>query len=389
MIRPIPLTLLLALAAVTTAACGGDSESASGGSKTVKIGVLLSETGPAAAQGEVHRRGVELILDRVNADGGVNGKKVEAVFADDESSPDRAVELARDLASDDVVAIVGPSIAATCGPVQPLIEREGVFTYCLSGAPFEWTPNFFAAAPPPVDALATTPLTWAASKGYDDVACLATTDVSGDAYVTLLEAGVETTGQTMTFERYATGDPSVQTQLTKVRAADADLVYSCASGANLVTVAKGMVALDMDQPLLSGLGSVGQPVAQAIKETLPSGGIFAFASWIDVPESMPADLANRDAIQQYADDYQETYGERADRASADAADGLSLILEALESGADTGSEISKYVASMDSFEGIAGTYSSFADDNHRGLDPTKLLVRFSDTGAFEYVETLP
>src|SRR5687768_8517607 len=128
MIRPIPLTLLLALMAVTAAACGGDSESASGGSKTVKIGVLLSETGPAAAQGEVHRRGVELILDRVNADGGVNGKKVEAVFADDESSPDRAVELARDLASDDVVAIVGPSFAATCGPVQPLIEREGVFT---------------------------------------------------------------------------------------------------------------------------------------------------------------------------------------------------------------------------------------------------------------------
>jgi branched-chain amino acid transport system substrate-binding protein len=387
MIRPIPAVLLLALTSAVTAGCGADSSG--GDSETIKIGVLLSETGPVAAQGEVHRRGVELVLDRVNEEGGVNGKKVEAVFADDESSPDRAVELARDLASDDVVAIVGPSFATTCGPVQPLIEREGVFTYCLSGAPFEWTPHFFAAAPPPLEALGDIPLEWAAAEGYDDVACLATSDVSGDSYIKVLEGAAEATGTQMMFERYASGDPSVQTQLTKIRSAGTDLIYSCASGANLVTVAKGMVALDMDQPLLSGLGSVGQPVAQAIKGSLPRGGVYAFASWIDVPESIPADLANREEIQQYADDYQKEFGERADRASADAADGLSLILEALESGANTGTEIAEFVESIDSFEGIAGTYSSFAADNHRGLDSTKILVRFTETGAFEYVETLP
>lgn len=386
MIRPIPAVLLVALSSVVGAGCGADS---SGDGDTIKIGVLLSETGPAAAQGQVHRRGVELVLDRVNAEGGVNGKKVKAVFADDESSPDRAVELARDLVSDDVVAIVGPSFATTCGPVQPLIEREGVFTYCLSGAPFEWTPHFFAAAPPPLEALGAIPLEWAAGEGYSDIACLATSDVSGDSYIKVLEGAAESTGPHLTFERYASGDPSVQTQLTKIRSDGTDLIYSCASGANLVTVAKGMVALDMDEPLLSGLGSVGQPVAQAIKGSLPKGGVYAFASWIDVPESIPAGLANREEIQQYTDDYQKEFGERADRASADAADGLSLILEALESGANTGTEIAEYVESIDSFEGIAGTYSSFAADIHRGLDSTKILVRFTETGAFEHVETLP
>jgi len=386
MIRTIAAFSLVGSLSVAAAGCGTGSDD---DGNTIKIGVMLSETGPQAAQGQVHRRGVELVIDRVNSDGGIDGKKIEPVFVDDESSPDRAVELARQLASDDVIAIIGPSFAGTCGPVQPLIEREGVFTYCLSGAQFEWTPHYFAAAPPPSVALGDIPMEWAAKSGLDKVACLATSDTSGDGYLGSLDSATERLGLDLSVERYASGDASVQTQLTKVKSDDPDLIFSCASGANLVTVAKGMIALGLPQPVFAGLGSVGQPVAQAVKGSLPEGGIYALASWIDVPGSMPEDQPNREAIQQYAADYRDKFGELPDRASADAADGLSLVLDAIRAGADTGTEIAEHVESIESFEGIAGTYSSFDDDNHRGLTPEKVIVRFTTTGAFEYVETLP
>jgi branched-chain amino acid transport system substrate-binding protein len=387
MMRKVIAGALVGAVAMGAVACGSDSPS-SPSPATIKIGVLLSETGPAAAQGQVQRRGVELVLDQVNQAGGVKGRKVEAVFEDDGSSPDRAVDLVKKLASDDVVAIIGPSFAGTCGAVQPLIEREGIFTYCLSGAQFKWTPHFFAAAPPPADSLGNIPMEWASEKGYSKVACLATTDVSGDGYIANLGSATTRLGLDLTVEKYATGDPSVQTQLAKVRAGSPDLIYSCASGANLVTVAKGMIALGMEQPVLAGLGSVGQPVAQAIKGTLPPGGIYALASWIDVPGSIPAGHPNRQAILDYAAAYEKNSGSLPDRASADAADGLSLVLKAIESGASDSSAIAKYIETLDTYDGIAGTYSSFAADNHRGLTPEKVIVRFTTTGAFEFVKTL-
>ncbi|MEJ2025776.1 MAG: ABC transporter substrate-binding protein, partial [Deltaproteobacteria bacterium] len=64
---------------------------------TVKVGLLVPLTGFAAADGLSAFNSVKLAVERVNAEGGVLGKKVELVYYDDRADGKEAVALARKL----------------------------------------------------------------------------------------------------------------------------------------------------------------------------------------------------------------------------------------------------------------------------------------------------
>lgn len=77
---------------------------------TIKIGVLAPLTGFAAADGESVLNSVNIAVDKINASGGVLGKKVELVVYDDRADAKEAVSLAHKLIGQDrVVAVVGGS----------------------------------------------------------------------------------------------------------------------------------------------------------------------------------------------------------------------------------------------------------------------------------------
>ena len=60
--------------------------------KTIKIGVVYDLTGPFAGGGsELHYLGAKIMIDWFNAHGGVDGYKIDAVYADAQSKPDVAI----------------------------------------------------------------------------------------------------------------------------------------------------------------------------------------------------------------------------------------------------------------------------------------------------------
>ena len=71
-----------------------------------KIGVAGPMTGSVAAYGEQMRKGAQLAADDINAAGGINGKKVEIVIADDACEPKQAVTVASRLIERDKVNVV-------------------------------------------------------------------------------------------------------------------------------------------------------------------------------------------------------------------------------------------------------------------------------------------
>lgn len=73
---------------------------------TVRIGVILPLSGPSATVGEDVRRAVELAVDHVNEQGGVNGKKFEAIVEDSAGNPTTGISAARKLISVDKVPMV-------------------------------------------------------------------------------------------------------------------------------------------------------------------------------------------------------------------------------------------------------------------------------------------
>ncbi|HPP06526.1 MAG TPA: ABC transporter substrate-binding protein, partial [Syntrophorhabdaceae bacterium] len=90
-------------------------------SDTIKIGLLVPLTGPAAADGFSAHSSVKLALERVNNAGGLLGKKVELVVYDDRADGKEAVALARKLIEQDrVIAVVGGSYSTPSRAVAPI-----------------------------------------------------------------------------------------------------------------------------------------------------------------------------------------------------------------------------------------------------------------------------
>ena len=98
-----------------------------GAADTIKIGLLAPLTGAAAADGLSVQNSVKLAVERVNAEGGLLGKKVELVTYDDRGDAKEAVALARKLIEQDkVVAAVGGSYSQPSRAVAPIFQEEKI-----------------------------------------------------------------------------------------------------------------------------------------------------------------------------------------------------------------------------------------------------------------------
>ena len=102
--------------------------------ESIKIAGIFALTGRAAHIGTSQRDAVLLAIDDVNAQGGINGRKLEMVMSDTESNPTKAViALKKVLESEDVVAIIGPTLTGTAMAMRGFIEKEQIPAFMHSG----------------------------------------------------------------------------------------------------------------------------------------------------------------------------------------------------------------------------------------------------------------
>jgi branched-chain amino acid transport system substrate-binding protein len=125
----ISVLLVLAVAlAAGLAACGGSDEGSAGGSGgEVKIGTLYPVSGDLAKLGEQCLNGVKLAVDEINAAGGIKsmgGAKIALVEADSQGKPDVAInEVNRLVQQDNVSAIVGTYQSSVALPATQTAAR--------------------------------------------------------------------------------------------------------------------------------------------------------------------------------------------------------------------------------------------------------------------------
>src|SRR5271168_4677073 len=93
---------------------------------TIKIGMVLSVTGPAADNGKYALAGAKIALDRVNKAGGVLGKQVELVTEDDQTTnPGAVLAFSKLAAQPDIVAFLGPIRSTQNHAIAPDILKTG------------------------------------------------------------------------------------------------------------------------------------------------------------------------------------------------------------------------------------------------------------------------
>ncbi len=98
-----------------------------GGGNTIKIGVITSLTGSQAAFGQAHKNGYTIALEELNAKGGINGKKIELDYYDDQSKPDQAVQGVNKLVDQDRVPIIlGSYSSESTRAIVPVVTAKQV-----------------------------------------------------------------------------------------------------------------------------------------------------------------------------------------------------------------------------------------------------------------------
>jgi branched-chain amino acid transport system substrate-binding protein len=99
----------------------------------VRVGVVLSLTGPGAATGLPDRDGLLLAAKRINAAGGVGGRPLQLVIADDKSSAAEAAARAEALAGQGARVLIGPNLLANSIAAGKVAAQRGLPMVALTG----------------------------------------------------------------------------------------------------------------------------------------------------------------------------------------------------------------------------------------------------------------
>lgn len=123
LVQQVPINRrLLLLCGVLICLVLGPSQAA----EPIRIGLTLGLTGKYANLAAMQERGYLLWLRDVNNKGGILGRPVKVLIEDDESTPDKAVELYRSFVSEDRVDFLfGPYSSGITAAISPIADRAG------------------------------------------------------------------------------------------------------------------------------------------------------------------------------------------------------------------------------------------------------------------------
>jgi len=95
-------------------------------SDSIKIALVGPTTGPVAQYGDMQMTGAKMAVERINATGGVNGQKLEAVVIDDVCEPKQAVAAANQVVNQGIKYVVGHLCSGSTQPASDIYEDEGI-----------------------------------------------------------------------------------------------------------------------------------------------------------------------------------------------------------------------------------------------------------------------
>ena len=337
----------------------------------IKIGSVLSVTGPAAFLGDPELKTLQLYIERLNKDGGVLGRQLQLVHYDDGSDASKANGFAKRLIDDDKVdIIVGGTTTGSTMSMVPLVEKAELPFISLAGAVVIVEPvKKWVFKTPHTDRMA-------AEKVFDDmkkrkltqVALLSETSGFGASGKKETEAMAAKMGITLVAnETYGPKDTDMTPQLTKIKnttGVQAVFVFGLGQGPALVN--KGYKQLGMTLPLYHAHGVASE---EFIKLSGPAGeGVRLPAAALLVADKLPANDPQKAVATAYRKAYSERYKEDVSTFGGHAYDGLMIAVDAFKrAGSTDKAKVRDAIEATKGYIGTGGKVNMSATD-HMGLD---------------------
>jgi len=341
--------------------------------ETVKIGAFLSVTGPASFLGEPEKKTLEMYVDRLNKDGGVQGKKIELVVYDDAGAPDKAATFAKRLIQNDGVdLIVGGTTTGTSMAAIKVVEPAGVPFISLAGGIDIVEPvKKWVFKTPHTDRMAAEKVfADMKKKGISKVAIISEDAGFGksghdQALKVAPAAGIEIVAD----EVYSPKDPDVTAQLTKIKnAAGVQAIFNFGFGQGPAIVTKNYKQLGITQPLWQSHGVASKEFIKLAGEA--AEGVRLPAAGLVVAEQLPATDPQKPVVTAFKKDYEAAFKAEVSTFAGHAYDGLQMAAAAIRrAGSTDKAKVRDELEKTSGYVGTGGLVSMSATD-HMGLSPS-------------------
>ncbi len=217
----------------------------------IRIGASLSLTGTYAAPGQNQQRGYQLCAKHVNEKGGVLGRKIEFVFYDDQSQPATGVRLYERLITQDrVELLMGPyssPISEAAANVNEKYKMPMIAPMASTTSIFKKGRKFIFMVQSPAEVYLEGMLDIAARHGLKTVALINEDTLFPKATVQgTIELAKKRGLQVVFVEAYPKGNTDFSALLTKVRAANPDVLGAATYFDDAVAITRQMKELNVN-----------------------------------------------------------------------------------------------------------------------------------------------
>jgi len=198
------------------------------GRESIKIGVTLSISGSGSDVGELMRDGMQMAADEINSRGGIDGRPIELIIEDNQSSPDKAKKYFLEIEETHAPLMHITSLSSIATAVAPLAEENEVVLIALAAtAPGvtkqkEWTYRYFPAADDEVIPI----IRILKDLNVNNLGILYQNDEFGRSVLVAVEREFENDEGTISKEPFAPDAIDYKEQITKLQNKDAIVIVA-------------------------------------------------------------------------------------------------------------------------------------------------------------------
>ncbi|MFQ5622020.1 MAG: ABC transporter substrate-binding protein [Paracoccaceae bacterium] len=337
----------------------------------IKIGSTLAQTGPASFLGDPEAKTLQMLVDEINARGGINGEKIELIMYDDGADPNKARTFASRLVEDDeVVAVIAGSTTGATMAMIPVFEEAGIPFISLAGAVVIIDPvKKWVFKTPHTDAMA-------CAKIFEDMKARGISKVGmisgGGGFGKSMRAqcsglagkyGIDVIAD----ETYGPKDADMTPQLTKIANTDGlQAVLNPGFGQGPAIVTRNFRQLNINVPLYQSHGVASKSFIDLAGDA--AEGVRLPAAALLVADTLPDDDPQKPVVVGYRDAYEAATGQPVSTFGGHAYDAFKMMVAAIErAGSADPAAIRDEIEKTAGFIGTAGEVNMSADD-HLGLD---------------------
>lgn len=355
----------------------------------IKIGAVLSVTGPASYLGDPELKTLQTYVEKINAEGGVIGRKIELVHYDDGTEAAKANSFAKRLIeSDKVDFIIGGTTTGATMAMVPLIEKAEVPFISLAGAVVVIEPvKKWVFKTPHTDRMAAEKVfTDMKKRGITKIALLSDTGGFGQSGRKEAKSVIEKYGITLVAdETYGPADTDVTTQLTKIKGTpgvQAIFVFGFGQGSAVATKNYGQLGITVPMYQSHGVASneyitLSGKAAEGVRMPTPA---------LLVANGLPDNDPQKPVVVGYDKTYRDKFKADPSTFGGYAYDALYLAVNAIKKAGSTDKvKVRDALEQTTGFIGTTGQFNMTAKD-HMGLDLSAFRIAEVRDGTWKLLD---